>query len=256
MKIMTYSDLHFEFGANFTLPESDADVVILAGDICVIRNLSPLDRLLKHWKRPVLYVMGNHEYYTKRPMKEEDATFKSWLNSRYPNVHLLLDEPVSIEGVNFFGGTMWTNFAGGNPVAMNSAESSMNDFRMIRNDDSKRFTAADSIALHNSFVEKLTEWFETPLIGARVVITHHAPVINPNTKYRESELAPAFNSLDMIPVIEKFQPALWVYGHTHECDSQTVGKTQIISNQRGYPNSFSGGFECPDFDESGSAITV
>jgi hypothetical protein len=37
---------------------------------------------------------------------------------------------------------------------------------------------------------------------------------------------PAFNSLDMILVIEKYQPALWVYGHTHECDDQMIGKTR------------------------------
>ena len=41
---------------------------------------------------------------------------------------LLLDEEVSIEGVNFFGGTMWTDFNGGDlrrtvgPSAQDPAE--------------------------------------------------------------------------------------------------------------------------------------
>ena len=35
---------------------------------------------------------------------------------------------------------------------------------------------------------------------------------------------PAFNSLDMIDVIENRQPALWAYGHTHECDDQKVAR--------------------------------
>jgi hypothetical protein len=62
----------------------------------------------------------------------------------------------------------------------------------------------------------------------------------------------------MMDVIEKYQPALWVYGHTHECDRQTIGKTTIISNQRGYPNSpyVKGDFECPDFDEAGAPFVV
>ena len=35
MKIISYSDLHLEFGSNFMPPaDTDADVMILAGDIC------------------------------------------------------------------------------------------------------------------------------------------------------------------------------------------------------------------------------
>lgn len=256
MKIITYSDLHFEFGADFTLPDYNADVMILAGDICVLRNIDPLDKLLAQWNKPALYIMGNHEYYTHKPISEGNAKLRAWLNSMYPNVHLLLDESIVIEGVNFFGGTMWTNFMDGDRKAITAAENSMNDFRFIRNDDGTDYTAVDSIALHNAFVEKLISWFETPLVGERVVITHHAPVINPKAKYRKSPLAPAFNSLNMVPVIEKYQPALWVYGHTHECDCQTIGRTKIISNQRGYPDPYSSGFECSDFSEAGHPISV
>jgi hypothetical protein len=58
-----------------------------------------------------------------------------------------------------------------------------------------------------------------------------------------------------VKVIEEFQPALWVYGHTHECDDQRMGKTRIISNQLGYPNSF-GGFESEGFDSAGFAVEI
>ena len=68
-------------------------------------------------------------------------------------------------------------------------------------------------------------------------------------------LTPAFNSLDMVEIIETHQPALWVYGHTHECDDQMIGRTRIISNQLGYPGSL-GGFECKDFDEAGLPVEV
>lgn len=257
MKIVTYSDLHLEFGVDFTPPATDADVMILAGDICVLNDYDPLDHLLACWKKPVLYVTGNHEYYTLSPMTAEDAAFRIWLTKTHPHVHLLQDESVTINGVHFFGGTMWTDFSGGDRRAMQIAERNMNDFRLIRTEHGKVFTAADSISLHNAFVEKVTAWFETPLIGPRVVITHHAPVLNPHTKYRGSELSPAFNSLDMVDVIEKYQPVLWVYGHTHECDRQTLGKTTIISNQRGYPNShIEGDFECRDFDAAGAPFIV
>jgi Icc-related predicted phosphoesterase len=40
----------------------------------------------------------------------------------------------------------------------------------------------------------------------------------------------------MIPIIEKYQPDLWVYGHTHFDDDRKLGATRIISNPAGYKN--------------------
>jgi len=45
-------------------------------------------------------------------MNEEDDKFKTWLALNHPHVKLLLDEEIGIDGVNFFGGTMWTDFNG------------------------------------------------------------------------------------------------------------------------------------------------
>lgn len=61
MKAHILNDLHIEFG-DFEPPATDADVVVLAGDIGV--GMGGL-----HWAqdrfpdRPVVYVPGNHEFY-------------------------------------------------------------------------------------------------------------------------------------------------------------------------------------------------
>jgi Icc-related predicted phosphoesterase len=248
--------LHLEFGGGWTLPaELDGDVMILAGDIITFTDYGPLDRILKRWEKPVLYVAGNHEYYTRSPMNQEDNKFRAWLGGSHPHVTLLLDEAVAIDGVNFFGGTMWTDFNGANPLAMDAARSEMNDFRLIQNPDRTTLTPADAIALHETFATKLRLWFDEDLSGPRVVISHNAPVVNRHTKFKGSPLWPAFNSLDMVQLIEDRQPALWVYGHTHECDDQTIGRTRIISNQLGYPDSY-GGFESDGFDNAGSLVEI
>jgi predicted phosphodiesterase len=256
MRIITYSDLHLEFGSSWTPPpDANGDLMILAGDIITFGDYNPLNQLLQKWKKPVLYVAGNHEYYTRKPMNEEAKKFKAWLASNHPKVKLLVDEEISFGGVNFFGGTMWTDFNGGDAHAMEVAQDGINDFRLIRNPDHTSFCPADAVVLHENFRAKLLNWFGNDLTGPRVVITHNAPVINPNTKHRGSPFMAAFISLDMVEVIERHQPALWVYGHTHECDDQTIGRTRIISNQLGYPTN-SNSFECGDFDQAGFPIDV
>lgn len=256
MRILTYSDLHLEFGSRWRPPAAaDGDLLILAGDIINLSDYAPLDHFLQRWRKPVLYVTGNHEYYTSRPMSDEETNCKAWLQRHHPHVNLLLDESTTIAGVNFFGGAMWTDFNGADPRGMDTAAAGMNDFQLIRNPNGSRFTPRHAIALHEQFTTKLLAWFATDLAGPRVVITHNAPVLNPRTKYANSPLWPAFNSLDMGQIIHQHQPALWVYGHTHECDRQTIGATRIISNQLGYPLQ-SGAFECPDFDPLGAPVDL
>jgi len=256
VKIISYSDLHLEFGTDFRPPpDTDADVMILAGDIITCKDYRPLSRFLREWRKPVLYVMGNHEYYTRRPMAEEDTSFRDWLKEHHPNVTLLLDENATIDGVHFFGGTMWTDFDGGNPLAMLTAQQQMNDYRMIALSAGHRLTPAQTITLHQIYREKLIVWLEHGGSGSRVVISHHAPVINPRTQYKDSPLQPAFNSLNMLEIIERYQPTLWVYGHTHECDDQMIGATRVISNQSGYP-SRQRQFECAGFDSQGLQLLL
>jgi Icc-related predicted phosphoesterase len=53
-------------------------------------------------------------------------------------------------------------------------------------------------------------------------------------RYANDPLNPAFASR-LEDLIEKYQPALWIHGHTHEpCDYELFG-TRVLCNPRGYP---------------------
>ena len=78
---------------------------------------------------------------------------------------------------------MWTDFLDGSEKAMLEARAQMNDFRLIKIRDNISLTPHYTTKLHDQFVEKLMDWFESPVQGKHVVVTHHAPVINPATKW-------------------------------------------------------------------------
>lgn len=252
MKIIIYSDLHLEFGNNFKPPkDSEADLMILAGDIIIFNDFVPLKKFLVDWNKPVLYIAGNHEYYTKKSMLEGEEKFFEFIRNEQPNIAWLYNLPFTFKDVEFFGGTMWTNFAH-SPFAMITARQKMNDFHLIKKSSTRKLIPEDTVKMHNEFKEELIVWLEENKNKKRVVISHHAPCLNPNSNFKQSKLQAAYNSLDMVDIIEKYQPDLWVYGHTHEADDQMIGETRIISNPFGYYKYD----EVNEFDKNGKMIEL
>ena len=116
MRLHILSDLHFEFGKwpkHVDVNAIDADVTVLAGDIGV--GLEGLQWALT-FNRPVIYVMGNHEFYGQRPMN--DLWRKAREKVEGTHVQLLENESILIddlrhpgERVRFLCATLWTDFA-------------------------------------------------------------------------------------------------------------------------------------------------
>lgn len=260
MKIACYSDLHLEFQHHWKMPSDlKADVLALAGDIITFADFAPLKTLLRNWPKPALFVAGNHEYYTRFPMFEHHGQFQAWLEAELPQVRFLRNESVTIDGVNFFGGTMWTDFMGGDGFHMRYAQNFMSDFQVICSSRQKKnspLTPGETTSMHDEFVDALKTWFEKDLPGPRVLITHHAPMENVDSEYKGSPLQPAFVAYDILPLIEKYQPDVWFYGHTHECWRHSIGKTKIMSNQLGYPLRFGGYESGTNFDAYGLGETI
>ena len=251
MKLHILSDLHLSTGA-LDVPETDADVVILAGDIA-----RPLEAMTwaARFPLPVLYVPGNHEFYgasidaTRRELKRLCAGTR---------VRLLDNDEIIIGGVRFLGTTLWTDFmllgsGDRRDAAIKEAHAFMRDFSRIRKDDASGalFTPDDSAALfrrHSAWLEaKLAE----PFPGRTVVITHHAPSpqsIHP--RFAASLLNACFVS-DAEHLIDARRVALWIHGHTHDSFDYVVNGTRVLCNPRGYAKN--GINENPAFDP---ALTV
>src|SRR5437899_2883771 len=109
MKFQLFSDLHRDVAAPKPVRiVSDIDAVVVAGDVCegaekafsFVRSLVPSSV-------PVVFVLGNHEFYGRfLPLELEKA------RSVAPQHHItLLERNVAeIAGVRFLGATTWTDY--------------------------------------------------------------------------------------------------------------------------------------------------
>jgi predicted phosphodiesterase len=91
MKIHVLSDLHLEFD-DFVSPKTDADVVVLAGDTH-LGNKGILWAQQHFPDVPVVYVLGNHEYYRHAYPKLLHELQHSTQNS---NVHVLENQALKL----------------------------------------------------------------------------------------------------------------------------------------------------------------
>lgn len=146
MKLHILSDLHLEFAA-FHPPATGADLVILAGDIHVKdKGLAWISAAFPD--TPVLYVLGNHEYYGRAyPKHLHDLKEKVQGTS----IHILENDTFEMDGIRFLGCTLWTDFKlfGDPRIAGYEATMKMTDYRKIRIGlDFKKLRSLDTATLH------------------------------------------------------------------------------------------------------------
>lgn len=233
MKVHVLSDLHLGVH-DMERPLTDADVVVLAGDI------GP-PRLAAAWAlrlaKPVLYVLGNHEFYGGH-IDNTAAEFER-LCAGTP-VHLLDDGELVIGGVRFLGSTLWTDFmlqGDGEPkqAAVDAAQRFMRDFSRIRSGGGDAlFTPADAAARFSRHAAWLDARLGTAHAGPTVVITHHAPSprsIHP--RFAGSALNACFVS-DAEHLVGAARAGWWIHGHTHDSFDYELRGTRVICNPRGY----------------------
>ena len=246
MRLNVLSDLHLSRG-ELAIPDNDADVVVLAGDIARPREAvdwaSRIDK-------PVLFVPGNHEFYGST-IRGTIAELERLCEGT--GIRILDDGEALIEGVRFLGTTLWTDFnlfGGGErrAAAMAEAQRRMRDFLAIRAGEATEapFTPADSAALFAVHRAWLAGRLQEPFAGPTVVITHHAPSrASIHARFQDSPLNACFVS-DAADLVRGSRARLWIHGHTHDSFDYRLDGTRVVCNPRGYATE--GVDENPRFD--------
>jgi len=281
MKIAVCSDLHLEFGDLNLTNDENADVLILGGDIFVaedVKNFSTIDnqimaatpsmlargeRYYNFLKRcserfpKVILIMGNHEHY--HGDYALTANVISTLVGEFSNMHFLDKEWRIINGVLFYGGTLWTDMNGEDPKTLREIAYMMNDYRGVRNSARKvqykvpsldennpdgwnykerdaNFTPEDSVVDHRAFLKGLDEVLALHPDLPTVVVGHHAPSkASTHPRYKNEFLTNGAYSTNLDNfILDRRQIKLWTHGHTHEDFDYMIGTTRIVCNPRGY----------------------
>jgi Icc-related predicted phosphoesterase len=257
MKICLISDLHMEIGGypgkSKYMPE--VDVLILGGDITCARyftqkaidtkdveakdNRRHMTMLMDYYGKKakhVIYIMGNHEHYGFNINDSKDV-MKTWLK-KYPNVRVAENESFEIDDYLFIACTLWSDYMGEDNLQILTAQSYMNDFRVIKKripgDLETNITPRDCISRHKdsvAFIEYTL--FKNP-DKKTVIMTHHAPSLKSHNHSRGMEILGAYCS-DLTKLIHKYpQIKLWTHGHTHDNVDYLIDDCQIVANHRGY----------------------
>jgi predicted phosphodiesterase len=240
MRLHILADLHFEFG-EVKIPVTDADVVVLAGDV----HLGCKGHV---WARnqfstkPVIYVLGNHEFY-RHSLPELTETVKR--ETEGSNIHLLENSAVEINGYTFLGCTLWTDFGlDDDPKgAMRVADALMSDYGLIHfSTENRGLRAHDTARLHAESVAWLHRALAKCDRNRTIIVTHHAPSSRSQALYHaDSPLKAAFAS-DLDSLVKHSGVPLWIHGHTHFNIDYKMGKTHVLTNQLGYPDERCKGF--------------
>ena len=235
MKIQFLSDVHLEFG-DFKLPETDADVIVLAGDIHP--GVVGIEWALESTTKPVIYVLGNHEFYHYDYKKNLAACRKLAKGS---HVHVLERNSVVLNGVRFLGCSLWTdyNLYGQADAHSQLAELGMNDYYMISNGDDN-IEASFIAGIHKKSVNWLLKQrsHSEPL----VVVSHHAPTERSLHQEPDQDPLLAAYASELSPLIQKLDPKLWIHGHLHFNSDYFVGSTRVMANPRGYTHRLNADF--------------
>jgi Icc-related predicted phosphoesterase len=215
MKIALASDIHLEFGPLDLKNDQSADVLILAGDICVADDFVSsrsyhaqqyrkfFDQVCQEFPH-VVYIMGNHEHYHGDAAKSY-TILKEHLD--YGNLHILEKEIWSHLGHTFVGGTLWTDMNREDPLTLMHTRGAMNDFRGVVNSNCKVVRRVP-VYMENSL------WTEDGQNGGRYIRDEKGALVPNGVKFKE-------------------EPANWSPEDTVEDHKRMLGYIDIVTRKPG-----------------------
>jgi len=228
VRINYFSDIHLEFGL-LSVPNNNADLVIAAGDIGIGRQ--GID-WLKTINKPVIYVAGNHEFYTHEYRHTLNLLRSECANT---NIAFLEKNRFVFQNTRFLGCTLWTDLLIGGEQKAHELATRLNDFRTIRFKE-QPFDQGVFTQLHRRSLLWLENQLAEPFAGKTVVISHHAPSRLSWKEEQNNEIKKMAYCNQLDKLFSQYDISAWFHGHIHCLNDYEIAGTRILSNPRGYLN--------------------
>jgi len=248
MRIQLVSDLHLEFADINIQNQNSADVLILSGDIMVARKVLLANseygiRFRDFLKRcsfqfpHVIYVAGNHEFYSDGRFFEEIETLRTACAAHH-NIYFLERDTKIIDDIVFVGGTLWTDMNKFDPLTLHAVRDMMMDYRATTNDKAgfRRLKPADTVERHRLTVDYIKLVVSENRDKTVVVVGHHSPSFQSvHELYRSEHIMNGAYHSDLSEImLDNTNIKLWTHGHTHYPFDYVIGETRVVCNPRGY----------------------
>jgi predicted phosphodiesterase len=234
------SDIHQDCkrGEYIHEPKDNIDVMIVAGDLQEGNGIETLVPYVQAGQR-VVYITGNHEYYNHSvSLLDNDIA----AHAQVAGVDFLQQGTVVIDNVRFIGATLWTNFMlygeAEKWFVKQACQKGMNDYEYIRKlhktNYYTRLTTLDVEQMHADQLAYIVGELSMPHDGPTVVVTHHGPsMLSVPPWYKDDKVSGGYVS-PLEDIIEKYEPDMWVHGHTHTPFDYELFNTKVVCNPRGY----------------------
>lgn len=240
------SDVHLRNGEYEMKAAADAEILLIAGDVCAacepaLRDF--LERAAGHPEyRHVVFVKGNHELFGSS-MEETDAILAEMARA-VPKLVVLNRSTFDVPGTDLriAGCTLWSRVS---EAQRRRVTHEVGDFRLIRG-----WTLEKRHEEHERDVDFVAEAMGGAVRDGKrlLLMTHHAPVLRvgsatvhrsgPHTSSYECDIEGL-----LVPPI-----AAAVFGHTHFSTQLTLANgVRLLSNQRGRVEDVENDAFCDDF---------
>lgn len=235
--ILQLTDIHLEFDNllrdfHTVIPTKVADIVVLTGDIAGGTYALPFIEHLLSLGYKVIYILGNHEFYCHNMVN----LIKQWetISHSLENFYFLNNNSVVVDGIDFFGTTLWTSFG------TKSQDEEISFLNSQLKTSTKDMDFIDNLSpvvwkvLHYQARQALEQWLQNSTSDKKVVLSHYLPSFlsvperflhNPSNILYATELGNLIAYSDI---------KLWFHGHTHDSFDYFIGDTNIVCNPRGY----------------------
>lgn len=243
-KIQVLSDIHDDASrdhvGNWRIPSTDADVIVVAGDIAgplATQGRDWLEAQVNRLGVPIVVVAGNHDFWHASLDREIDR-FRDRL--QVDGIYPLAGDCATVAGIRFIGATLWTDYA-----LTGDVDAGMEAHRRISSRELDKIlsgtgrvrpkaTTEDILAAHEHDLEQLEYELWRPSKIPTIVVTHHAPSAKSLRNGVIEGYGDAAYASDLEWMMLDYRPELWIHGHVHHRVDYTVGETRVMCNPRGF----------------------